>query len=436
MAAAKVVNSKNTPGSDEPSGKTESASHTADAAMAQSAGTAPMETLVNAMMAALMAQSQAVPPAAAKPGSGRKSEAVAEKPMDNAPATSVDAKQPAPTPVSSTTPESEKGDASSNPAQRQHLMDLSPVSEAPEIQSVATAAMAKNQPASPAKTTRNKQLPAVSQSVNTQPVVSSSSTQGDGTRGALNGQRMNSGSDKNDFAGGTPQNVPVENAPAPTAPAPSATQVAAAGPIVSPGSNTLPGKSVTGNSGAAVEPITTTASIVAELTAKLGGSHVTGIKAAAQPVDAGTGQAEPVGHLLNQQVVMVRQSGANNVAVSLKLDPQTELSMQLTNHNGQIEAAVRWERGDISGLGSHWKDLQDSLARQNVQLLPLQNKPASFSSGKSSDSASFEQSSRQAPRQDRRQGEEFGESPNLSTVTSSNKTKAQTISPQGWESWA
>ena len=95
---------------------------------------------------------------------------------------------------------------------------------------------------------------------------------------------------------------------------------------------------------------------------------------AAQSVDHSAIQAERVGHLVNQQVVMIRQSGANNLAVSLKLDPHTELSLQLTNHNGQIEASVRWERGAVAGLENHWKDLQESLARQNVQLLPLENR--------------------------------------------------------------
>ena len=90
-------------------------------------------------------------------------------------------------------------------------------------------------------------------------------------------------------------------------------------------------------------------------------------------VDPAT-QAERVEHLVNQEVILVRQSGANSLAVSLKVDPQTELFLQITNRDGQIQASVRCERGNVEGLNSHWGQLQDSLAKQNVQLLPLEDK--------------------------------------------------------------
>ena len=85
-------------------------------------------------------------------------------------------------------------------------------------------------------------------------------------------------------------------------------------------------------------------------------------------------QVERLAHLVTQEVLMVRQSGANSLAVSLKVDSHTELFLQLTNHEGQIHASVRCERGNVEGLGSRWGELQESLARQNVQLMPLENK--------------------------------------------------------------
>ena len=87
-------------------------------------------------------------------------------------------------------------------------------------------------------------------------------------------------------------------------------------------------------------------------------------------------QAERVNHLVSQEAVTIRQSGANSLAVSLKVDPHTELFLQLTNHDGQIQASIRCERGNIEGLDSHWGQLQESLARQNVHLLPLEDKTA------------------------------------------------------------
>ena len=84
--------------------------------------------------------------------------------------------------------------------------------------------------------------------------------------------------------------------------------------------------------------------------------------------------------LVTQEVAMIKQSGANSLAVSLKIDPQTELFLQLTNHDGQIQASLRCERGSMAGLDTHWGQLQESLSRQNVQLLPLEEKFSSRAS--------------------------------------------------------
>jgi hypothetical protein len=84
-----------------------------------------------------------------------------------------------------------------------------------------------------------------------------------------------------------------------------------------------------------------------------------------------SGRIKQVERLISREVVMVRQSGAEALAVSLKVDWQTSLFLQLTNHHGQIEAAVRCESGEAGVLAAGWGQLQQSLALQNVQLLPL-----------------------------------------------------------------
>ena len=96
----------------------------------------------------------------------------------------------------------------------------------------------------------------------------------------------------------------------------------------------------------------------------------------AQAVNTAAVQVERVAQLVSQEVFMVRQSGANALAVSLKVDSQTELFLQLTSHNGQIQASLRCDRGNVEGLDSHWAELQQSLARQNVQLMPFDNRTA------------------------------------------------------------
>ena len=85
-------------------------------------------------------------------------------------------------------------------------------------------------------------------------------------------------------------------------------------------------------------------------------------------------QIERVSRLVFQEAVMLQQSGATSLAVSLKVDKRTELFLQLTSHDGQMLASLRFERGNSAGLGGQWEQLQDSLARQDVHLLPLANR--------------------------------------------------------------
>jgi hypothetical protein len=85
-------------------------------------------------------------------------------------------------------------------------------------------------------------------------------------------------------------------------------------------------------------------------------------------------QIERVSRLVFQEVVMIQQSGATSLAVSLKVDSRTELFLQLTHHDGQMTASLRFERGNSARLGGQWEQLQDCLARQEIHLLPLANR--------------------------------------------------------------
>jgi hypothetical protein len=150
---------------------------------------------------------------------------------------------------------------------------------------------------------------------------------------------------------------------------------------------------------------------------------------------------EQVERLISREVVMVRQSGAEALAVSLKVDSRTSLFLQLTNHHGQIEASVRCESGDAGALGAHWKQLQESLARQNVQLLPLQDKPlpARPSSNASAEThgnfqdglpARQQPPSRPAPETDKPSDDAINAAIGLS------KSKHKLHRHPGWETWA
>jgi len=157
-------------------------------------------------------------------------------------------------------------------------------------------------------------------------------------------------------------------------------------------------------------------------------------------IDNPAAQVERVTRLVTQEVAMIKQSGANSLAVSLKIDPQTELFLQLTNHDGQIQASLRCERGSMAGLDSHWGQLQESLSRQNVQLLPLEEKLSPRASvAPSPDAATsrqFDQSAQNKSRQNRDLPGEFPLPEEAGRTVRSRNNKNVSSSPRGWETWA
>ena len=55
-----------------------------------------------------------------------------------------------------------------------------------------------------------------------------------------------------------------------------------------------------------------------------------------------------------RQVVDFRQAGAQSLGVTLRVDAQTQLFLQLTTSNGQVRASVRCERGSFIAQDSQW----------------------------------------------------------------------------------
>ncbi len=249
----------------------------------------------------------------------------------------------------------------------------------------------------------------------------------DGMRAALNNQRMKFAAEKNEIAGRTVQKLPDASAP-------DAFADDLIGKV-----NVKSDSDLSGHSKDSFDP-----NLLIDVSANSNVSDLMQGKLVEQPQssDTAAAQVERVAHLVNQEVLTVRQSGANSLAVSLKVDSHTELFLQLTNHDGQIQASLRCERGNVEGLGSHWGELQESLARQNVQLMPLENNFSSRSNPtltpppENTASRAFDQSSQNPQRQTRDAQEE----PSLAGVAgvslASPKTKTNNRSRQGWESWA
>jgi hypothetical protein len=247
----------------------------------------------------------------------------------------------------------------------------------------------------------------------------------DGTPVAINGQRMKTASQKNDFAGSAAQKLPPDSLTAPATAGADAAMPEAK--IRIPADFSDPKESAAQwmvlETTAAGAPAATLTTNVA------GGSAPSSLRLA------------QVERMIDREVLMVRQSGAESLAVSLKVDSQTSLFLQLTNHHGQIEASVRCERGDAGALDAHWGQLQDSLARQNVQLLPLQDRSASSKpsfeppSGSAVNSQDRPSGQNQPPPHPGKETEPpSDDAMNAAVGLTKSKNKPRHI--HGWEKWA
>ncbi len=301
-----------------------------------------------------------------------------------------------------------------------------PVQKAIGPHPAEVSASTKESAGRPAEPAGRSQDPVPAQNGVAQPAAFVSAVPVDGTGGALNSQRMKFASEKNEIAGADAQKVPTASLK---------------GAISAKGADDLLVESDSDHSGHKLDSFDSAP--VMDWPAKSSEWNVNMSKGtvAAQPVEQSATQAERVGQVLDQQVVMMHQTGANKLAVSLKLDARTELSLQLTNHNGQIQASVRLERGAVPGLDNHWRDLQESLARQNVQLLPMENKaaarsPASYSASNTASASPFNQSSQNPQRRSRETRLDLPPASAVKTASVPSKATTRTVSRQGWESWA
>lgn len=72
-----------------------------------------------------------------------------------------------------------------------------------------------------------------------------------------------------------------------------------------------------------------------------------------------------------EQAVHFKRNGLDSLEVVLKPDAQMEIRLHFITRDGQVEARAHCERGDTSQLSTEWNQLQDSLMKQGIRLLPL-----------------------------------------------------------------
>jgi hypothetical protein len=140
------------------------------------------------------------------------------------------------------------------------------------------------------------------------------------------------------------------------------------------------------------------------------------------PVSASLDRLE---QMISREAINVRQTSAQTLGVSLKLDSNTELFLQLTTQNGLVQASVRCDRGQFAPEDAQWAQLQQSLARQNVELLPMTG----------SSNLNFQQPSDKHPHPPAAR-EEWPAPGAPAQPAQPRKQKQQNRPPKNWESWA
>jgi len=160
---------------------------------------------------------------------------------------------------------------------------------------------------------------------------------------------------------------------------------------------------------------------------------------AADVSPAQTVRADRVLDLINREVTILKQTGADSMAVLLRPDRHTELLLSVTQLNGRLEAQIRCERGDHEGLSRHWMQLTESLAQQNIHLqplrLPLSTAPGA---GLSSDTgaSAFADPKRNSADQTPEASAGFPAENAGAHPAKNGKTKTRQPSRRGWETWA
>ncbi|HEY3863215.1 MAG TPA: hypothetical protein VGO59_15140 [Verrucomicrobiae bacterium] len=123
--------------------------------------------------------------------------------------------------------------------------------------------------------------------------------------------------------------------------------------------------------------------------------------------------------MISRESMTIKNIGGQTLGVSLKLDSGTQLFLQLTNNNGSVQASLSLERGQFTADDSQWAQLQQSLARQNIDLAPMNG-------------SAGEHSRQPASQQDRHTASNAVQPANQRNQQS----KQQNRSRKNWESWA
>ena len=125
------------------------------------------------------------------------------------------------------------------------------------------------------------------------------------------------------------------------------------------------------------------------------------------------------------------ESTSNTLSVVIKPAVGVELSLELSQRSGVVEAQATLTRGDHQFLSQHWPELQQRLEQRGIRLAPLGD-DAGFTAG---DQRQFQQS--QSSEEDAAQrASAFAEFAALGSAAVGGASARLAVIHDGWESWA
>jgi len=149
--------------------------------------------------------------------------------------------------------------------------------------------------------------------------------------------------------------------------------------------------------------------------------------------DAKMRNLERTQDMVTLHAVRLMESQSDMLQVVIKPGAGTELSLQLRQRDGGIEAQATLQRGDFQLMNQHWPELQQRLEQRGIKLAPLGGE-ANFSADNGGSSKQQQQSS--ARELEAQKASAFAEFAVASRMVGATARLAVSGLAGGWESWA
>lgn len=131
--------------------------------------------------------------------------------------------------------------------------------------------------------------------------------------------------------------------------------------------------------------------------------------------------------LITNYAMRLTSSNTDSLQVVIKPDTGTQLSLELRQNGGGVDAQVVMQQGDFAHLNHRWPELQQQLEQRGIRLGPL---------GGENDSAGGNNAFQQKQSQPSAETDSGGIINNLPLAALPNPSAAQPAASRGWETWA